>query len=107
MISGLMLAAVMGAGPTVSVQFEGPMNLALKEIATRGQLNLLVAGELTQPVQVSLSNVTADEAIESVAKAYGLELRREGKMIIVRPSVAAPVAAAATPAPTPARRPVP
>jgi hypothetical protein len=96
-----LFAAVVLATSPVSLQFEGPLKDAVKAIAEKGGLNVVVAGPLDETVQLRLSDVTAEEALESIAKAYRLEVTHEGKLWIVRPGGAAPaIAPAAAAAPT-------
>ncbi len=86
----------------VTVQFEGSLKDGLTEIATEGGLNLIVVGELTEPVQVHLTDVSAEEALETVARIYQLELTKQGSLYVLRrvPAVgsAAPAVAGALPA---------
>lgn len=104
MLSSL-LALALAAGP-VSVQFEGPLKQGLSVIAEKGGLNVIVVGELSEPAQLHLTDVTAEEALETVAKVYQLEVTKQGKLYVLRrpatnaQAVPAPVTAA-PPAPPP------
>lgn len=97
MIASMLMAVAIAAGP-VSVQFEGPLKQGLTAIAERGGLNVIVVGDLAEPAQIHLTDVTAEEALETVAKVYGLEVTKQGKLFVLRRS-AVPVAA---PSPAPA-----
>lgn len=105
MIASMLMAVAIAAGP-VSVQFEGPLKQGLTAIAERGGLNVIVVGDLAEPAQIHLTDVTAEEALETVAKVYGLEVTKQGKLYVLRRSAApavtpvAPVAAAESPTPT-------
>lgn len=95
MLSSLLVLAL-AAGP-VSVQFEGPLKQGLTTIAERGGLNVIVVGDLTEPAQIHLTDVTAEEALETVAKVYQLEVTKQGKLYVLRRGavLAAPVPPAA------------
>lgn len=82
MLSSLLVLAL-AAGP-VSVQFEGPLKQGLTTIAERGGLNVIVVGDLAEPVQIHLTDVTAEEALETVAKVYQLEVTKQGKLYVLR-----------------------
>jgi hypothetical protein len=83
----------------VSLQFDGSLKDALKEIAKKGNLNVVVAGDLNQPVQVNLTDIAADEALETVSKIYGLELTHQGKLWVVRAGQNKPEHVVVPPAP--------
>ena len=98
--------ALLAQGP-ISLEFQGPLKDALKEIAVKGHINVVVAGDLSEAVQVNLSDVSAEEALETVAKVYHLEITRQGKLWILRErhdsAVPAPPAVPSAPAaPAPA-----
>ncbi|MBL8921607.1 MAG: hypothetical protein JNJ54_22290 [Myxococcaceae bacterium] len=99
-----LLALALAAGP-VSVQFEGPLKQGLSAIAEKGGLNVIVVGELAEPAQIHLTDVTAEEALETVAKVYQLEVTKQGKLYVLRRATAnaqaAPAPAAAAPSPPP------
>lgn len=100
MIASMLMAVAIAAGP-VSVQFEGPLKQGLTAIAERGGLNVIVVGDLAEPAQIHLTDVTAEEALETVAKVYGLEVTKQGKMYVLRrgAALAVPVAPATADAP--------
>ena len=83
MFTTVMLAAALAAGP-ISLKYEGPLKDALNQIAEKGGLNLVVAGDLDENVQVNLPNVTAEEALATVAKVYDLDVTHEGKLWVIR-----------------------
>lgn len=106
MLSSLLVLAL-AAGP-VSVQFEGPLKQGLTTIAERGGLNVIVVGELTEPAQIHLTDVTAEEALETVAKVYQLEVTKQGKLYVLRRVGAGQVAATpSAPTPAPVETPTP
>lgn len=118
----LLLAVALAASPNpVKSEFEGTLKQALTKIAQEGNLNVIVVGDLEERTYVHLSDVSAEDAIETVAKAYGLEVTKQGQLYVVRkapvkaaegapvPPVApmAPVPVIAPVAPSPAVAPVP
>jgi hypothetical protein len=110
MLSSLLVLAL-AAGP-VSVKFEGPLKQGLTTIAERGGLNVIVVGDLAEPVQIHLTDVTAEEALETVAKVYQLEVTKQGKLYVLRRGAVLaapvpPVAPAPLVAPGPPVAPVP
>lgn len=75
MLLPLVSALALAAGP-VTMQFDGPLKAGLQELAQRGGLNVVVVGDLPEPVQVHLTDARAEVALETVAQAYGLEVSR-------------------------------
>lgn len=71
-----------------SVEFEGSLKDALKHIAQAGELNLVVAGELDEKVEVQLADLPPGEALDALAKVYGLDVQKQGKLWVVRKAVA-------------------
>lgn len=69
----------------ISVEYRGTLRDALKQIAAKGGLNLVVTGKLSEDAEVYLRDVTAEEALQSVAQAYDLRLDRNGKIWTLRP----------------------
>lgn len=88
MISVILLAAL-AAAPTVSVEYRGNLREGLQEIARKGGINLVATGSLEEDAVIHLEGVTADEALTSVAAAYGLQLTHSGNLWIIRPGAAA------------------
>jgi hypothetical protein len=97
----LLVGLALGAGP-VSMQYEGPLKDALQQIAQKGGLNIVASGDLSEHVQVNLAEVTAEEALETIAEAYGLELTRRGKVLVLRPREVRAAKSPAPPVATPA-----
>lgn len=73
------------AGQQISLQFSGRLGDALKELAARGGINLVVTGKLDTPAEIYLSNVSAEEALAIVAETHQLKLSRQGSIWTVRP----------------------
>lgn len=93
------------AAHLVQVQFRGSLRDAIEKIAEEGGLNVVVTGELNTPAQVHLRNISAEEALRTVARAYSLKLTQQGSIYTLRPMTdeekAAEVSAAPAPAPAP------
>lgn len=79
---GLMVA--LAASPKVSVEYRGTLRDALKLIAQKGEINLVVVGDLSQPAEVLLKDVSAEEALRTVANAYQLDLKQSGSIWTLR-----------------------
>ena len=86
-----------GDGETsASRRFHGaPVDLDLKSadlanvfrlLADVGHVNIVVAGEVTGTITLRLKHVPWDQALDLVARTHGLELHREGNVIVVRAS---------------------
>jgi cytoskeletal protein CcmA (bactofilin family) len=73
---------------TIDVSFRGSLRDALKSIADKGGLNLVVTGELDTPAEVHLRGVTAHQALRTVARAYSLRLEQDGSIFTLRPLTA-------------------
>lgn len=73
------------AEKTISVEFRGSLRDALKQIAQKGGLNLVVTGDLSQDAEVYLKGVTAQEALNTVAAAYNLRIAQSGSIWTLRP----------------------
>ncbi len=96
MMISLMAAVVLAATP-VSMEFDGSLKDGLKQLAQKSGLNLVVIGELDEKVNLNFPGVNGEEAIETIAQAYGLEVTRagkaaDGKMWVIR-RAGAPVVA--------------
>jgi hypothetical protein len=79
-----LVATILFGASLVSVQYDGALKGALAEIAQKGGLNILVSGDLNEHVQINLSNMPAEEALEIVAQSSQLELRQSGKTWVIR-----------------------
>ncbi len=96
-VAALLLAAAPAASASaevepsrvISVDFDGSLKDALREIGERGGLNLIVTGELSAPAQVHLQGVSAFDALAAVAESHGLVVTRRGSVVTVRPRSAA------------------
>ncbi|MFP2912982.1 hypothetical protein ACLESD_49845, partial [Pyxidicoccus sp. 3LFB2] len=73
------------AARTIDVSFRGSLRDALKTIADKGGLNLVVTGDLDTPAEVHLRGVTANQALRTVARAYSLRLEQDGSIFTLRP----------------------
>ncbi|MCA3013461.1 MAG: hypothetical protein INH41_13845 [Myxococcaceae bacterium] len=86
----MCLVAALAATPTVSVQFDGPLKQGLTTIAQQGGLNVIVVGALDEPAQIHLTDASPSDALEAVARAYGLEVTRQGSLYVLRRANEAP-----------------
>lgn len=75
-----MMTAVLLAGSPVSLEFNGSLKDGLRELAQKSGINLVVIGELDERVQLNLTSADGAEALETIADAYGLEVKRSGKV---------------------------
>ncbi|MDX2012807.1 MAG: hypothetical protein SFW67_21595 [Myxococcaceae bacterium] len=98
MISSLLVLAL-AAAPTVSVQFDGPLKQGLTTIAQKGGLNVIVVGALDEPAQIHLTDASPQEALETVARVYGLEVTKQGSLYVLRRAPAGAPVAVTPPAP--------
>ncbi|RKH36741.1 hypothetical protein D7V93_42760, partial [Corallococcus llansteffanensis] len=62
---------------TIDVSFRGSLRDALKAIADKGGLNLVVTGDLDTPAEVRLRGIGAEQALRTVARAYSLHLEQD------------------------------
>jgi hypothetical protein len=90
-----LLAALVLAAQPVSMEFDGTLKDGLKELAQKSGLNLVVIGEFDEKVNLNLPNVSGEEALETIAEAYGLEVTRStraasGKLWVVKRKTAPP-----------------
>ena len=105
MLISMMAAMVLAASP-VSMEFDGPLKDGLKQLAQKSGLNLVVIGDFNEHVNLNLPSVNGEEALETIAQAYGLEVTRsgkaaDGKMWVIRRAGAAPAAVVALVTPSP------
>lgn len=80
----LALPSSASAAQTVSIRHKGTLSEVLERIADQGELNVVVVGRLDQPAELYLKDVTAEEALKTVARIYGLEVEQEGRIFTVR-----------------------
>ena len=73
---------------TIDVSFRGSLRDALKTIADKGGLNLVVTGDLDTPAEVRLRGIGAEQALRTVARAYSLHLEQDGSIFTLRPLTA-------------------
>ncbi|HEX5745486.1 MAG TPA: hypothetical protein VFZ09_04525 [Archangium sp.] len=115
--SPLALAQTRNAQPqaedtTISIQARGTLKDVLQEISEEGGLNLVLIGPMDAPAEVYLNNVSARQALRTVARAHSLQLDEQDGIFTVRSvgtgsenaNAAAPVPpvpAVAPPPPTP------
>ncbi|HEY8206337.1 MAG TPA: hypothetical protein VIG99_02570 [Myxococcaceae bacterium] len=69
----------------ITIKFKGTLREALKEIADKGGINLVITGELKDPAEVFLNDLPADEVLQTVAEAHNLKVRRQGSIWTIRP----------------------
>ncbi|QSQ25859.1 hypothetical protein JY651_13415 [Pyxidicoccus parkwayensis] len=100
-------AASAPAERTIDVSFRGSLRDALKSIADKGGLNLVVTGDLDTPAEVHLRGVTATQALRTVSRAYSLRMEQDGSIFTLRPMTAKEKDAAASGEATPAAPPAP
>lgn len=79
----LLLTQAAFAGP-VTLRHEGTVKDALKAIAAQAGVNLIVIGELKEPMEVQLTDASAEEALSTVAAAAQLHVERSGTIWTVR-----------------------
>jgi hypothetical protein len=99
----LLSSAAFAAAGRVSLQYQGPLGGALKQLADQGGINLVVSGNFDQPVQLMFKDLPADEALRIVAKTNHLSLSHEGDVWTLSPlsGSAAPTAVVPAAPPTP------
>ncbi|MCK8498360.1 polymer-forming cytoskeletal protein [Myxococcus fulvus] len=99
------------AAKSIDVSFRGSLRDALKTIADKGGLNLVVTGDLDVPAEVHLRGISADQALRTVSRAYSLRMEQDGSIITLRPMTPSEKEAAAQglaePAPAPQAVPAP
>jgi uncharacterized membrane protein YccF (DUF307 family) len=83
----------------VSIEFRGSLRDALKQIASKGGLNLVVTGNLDQDAEVYLRNVSPEEALRTVAAAYNLRIQQNGSIWTLRPMTPEEIRSAPPPLP--------
>ncbi|ATB34030.1 bactofilin family protein [Melittangium boletus] len=86
---------------TFQLQFRGTLRDAIQKIAEEGGLNVVVTGALDTPADVHLKNVSAEQALRTVARAYSLKLEQDGGIYTLRAMTAEEKAQAPVIAPPP------
>ncbi|QRK06764.1 hypothetical protein JQX13_42970 [Archangium violaceum] len=76
------------AQDTINVQFRGSLRDAIQKIAEEGGLNVVVTGDLDSPAEVRLKNVSAEQALRTVARAYSLKIDQDSGIYTLRPMTA-------------------
>ncbi|NOK19970.1 polymer-forming cytoskeletal protein [Corallococcus carmarthensis] len=94
-------AAATAPARTIDVSFRGSLRDALKTIAEKGGLNLVVTGDLDTPAEVRLRGISAEQALRTVARAYSLHLEQDGSIFTLRPLTAKEKESGMSPAATP------
>ncbi|MFY0577379.1 hypothetical protein ACN28S_26395 [Cystobacter fuscus] len=99
---------------TLQLQFRGTLRDAIQKIAEEGGLNVVITGELDTPADIRLKNVSAEQALRTVARAHALKLERDGAIYTLRPmtdeekeEASAESSSAPVPPPAPAVAPPP
>jgi hypothetical protein len=69
----------------ISVAFRGPLKDAFKQIASKSGVSVVVTGDLDQPAEIYLKEVTAEEAIKTLAGAYHLQVEQQGNIWTIGP----------------------
>ncbi|MHB8876293.1 MAG: hypothetical protein ACYC8T_21585, partial [Myxococcaceae bacterium] len=70
LLAPLAFAAPAETSKNVTVEFRGSLRDGLREIASKGGLNLVATGDLSEPAEVYLKDVSAESALATVAAAY-------------------------------------
>src|SRR5258706_12039003 len=76
------------AAKRITIKLKGTLREALKEIADKGGINLVITGDLSDPAEVFLKDLPADEVLQTVADAHGLKVHRQGSIWTIRPLTA-------------------
>jgi hypothetical protein len=71
--------------PRITLKFHGTLRDVAERIASEGKLNVVVRGDLDEEAEVYFQSVPADEALETLSKAYGLTVERHGSIFTLRP----------------------
>ncbi|GEN12262.1 hypothetical protein SAMN05443572_107418 [Myxococcus fulvus] len=95
------------AAKSIDVSFRGSLRDALKTIADKGGLNLVVTGDLDVPAEVHLRGISADQALRTVSRAYSLRMEQDGSIITLRPMTPSEKEAAAQGLAAPVAEPTP
>ncbi|HET6984265.1 MAG TPA: STN domain-containing protein [Myxococcaceae bacterium] len=71
--------------PRITLKTHGSLREVAERIASEGKLSVVVRGELDEDAEVFFQNVPADDALETLARAYGLSLEKRGNIFTLRP----------------------
>ena len=74
-----------GTAPRITLKTHGSLRDVAERIASEGKLSVVVRGDLDEDAEVFFQNVPADEALETLARAYGLSLEKRGNIYSLRP----------------------
>lgn len=69
----------------ITLKAHGSLRDIAERIASEGKLSVVVRGDLDEDAEVYFQNVPADEALETLARAYGLSLEKRGNIYSLRP----------------------
>jgi hypothetical protein len=69
----------------ITLKTHGSLREVAERIASEGKLSVVVRGDLDEDAEVFFQNVPADEALETLARAYGLSLEKRGNIYSLRP----------------------
>ncbi|MFE8598361.1 hypothetical protein [Archangium violaceum] len=105
--SPLALAQTQAEDTNISVQARGTLKDVLQEISEEGGLNLVLIGPMDAPAEVYLNNVSARQALRTVARAHSLQLDEQDGIFTVRSVGTAPDQGSAVAAPVPPVPPMP
>jgi len=69
----------------ITLKTHGTLREVAERIASEGKLSVVVRGDLDEDAEVFFQNVPADDALETLARAYGLSLEKRGNIFTLRP----------------------
>ena len=69
----------------ITLKTHGTLRDVAERIAAEGKLSVVVRGDLDEDAEVFFQNVPADEALETLSRAYGLSLEKRGNIYTLRP----------------------
>jgi hypothetical protein len=69
----------------ITLKTHGTLREVAERIASEGKLSVVVRGDLDEDAEVFFQNVPADDALETLARAYGLSLEKRGNIYTLRP----------------------
>ena len=72
-------------GARITLKTHGTLRDVAERIASEGKLSVVVRGDLDEDAEVYFQNVPADDALETLARAYGLSLEKRGNIYTLRP----------------------